>query len=71
MSPPEHFDNEKFVLSQNEKLAVGHGGIVPGKFDDANDEEFGGPEERQRLERKLLWKLDLRMSIVRHFNNLK
>ena len=26
--------------------------------------EFGGTEERQRLERKLLWKLDCRMSIL-------
>jgi hypothetical protein len=28
------------------------------------DAEFGGPEERQRLERKLLWKVDVRMSIL-------
>lgn len=27
-------------------------------------EEFGGYEERQRLERKLLWKIDCRMSIL-------
>ncbi|KAG8797956.1 hypothetical protein FRC17_007599, partial [Serendipita sp. 399] len=28
------------------------------------DLEFGGAEARARLERKLLWKLDLRMSIL-------
>ncbi|KAG6814214.1 hypothetical protein H0H92_000891 [Tricholoma furcatifolium] len=28
------------------------------------DAEFGGTEARQRLERKLLWKIDLRMSIM-------
>lgn len=28
------------------------------------DEEFGGTEERIRIERKLLWKLDCRMSIM-------
>jgi len=29
-----------------------------------SDAEFGGPEERKRLEKKFLWKLDLRMSIL-------
>ena len=28
------------------------------------DDEFGGREGRQRLERKLLWKLDCRMFIL-------
>ena len=28
------------------------------------DEEFGGSAERRRIERKLLWKLDCRMSIL-------
>ena len=28
------------------------------------DEEFGGTEERKRIERKLLWKLDCRMSVM-------
>ena len=28
------------------------------------DAEFGGKEERRRIERKLLWKLDCRMSIM-------
>ena len=31
---------------------------------DDPDAEFGGYEERKRLERRLLWKLDLRMSIL-------
>lgn len=30
----------------------------------AGDEEFGGTEERKKLEKKLLRKLDLRMSIL-------
>jgi hypothetical protein len=29
-----------------------------------DDAEFGGHEERVKLERKLLWKVDLRMSCV-------
>lgn len=29
-----------------------------------NDAEFGGTEARKNLERKLLWKLDLRMSVL-------
>ena len=29
-----------------------------------SDAEFGGTEARKKLERKLLWKLDLRMSIL-------
>lgn len=28
------------------------------------DAEFGGTEERKALEKKLLWKVDLRMSIL-------
>lgn len=28
------------------------------------DAEFGGPEERKKIEKKLLLKLDLRMSIL-------
>jgi hypothetical protein len=28
------------------------------------DAEFGGPEARKKLERRFLWKLDLRMSIM-------
>ena len=28
------------------------------------DTEFGGPEERKKLERKLVWKIDCRMSIL-------
>lgn len=33
-------------------------------IDDDPDAEFGGYEERKKLERKLLWKLDLRMFIL-------
>lgn len=33
-------------------------------FETDPDAEFGGREARRRLERKLLWKLDLRMSIL-------
>lgn len=29
-----------------------------------DDSDFGGPEERRKLERRLLWKLDSRMSIL-------
>lgn len=29
-----------------------------------DDAEFGGTEARKKLERKLLWKVDLRMSIL-------
>lgn len=28
------------------------------------DAEFGGPEARKKLERRLLWKIDMRMSIL-------
>ena len=31
---------------------------------DVMDSEFGGVEERKRLERKLLWKLDCRLLIL-------
>lgn len=31
---------------------------------DDTDDEFGGSEARKALERKLLWKIDLRMSIL-------
>ncbi len=42
-----------------EKVVVDNSDLIP-----ANDADFGGPEARQRLERKLLWKLDARMSIL-------
>lgn len=32
--------------------------------DDEDNSEFGGKQERQEIERKLLWKLDCRMSIM-------
>lgn len=34
------------------------------KVHEDGDAQFGGTEERKRLEKKLLWKLDLRMSIL-------
>jgi len=34
------------------------------KIEQAQDAEFGGPEARRKLERRLLLKLDLRMSIM-------
>ncbi|KAI0035900.1 sugar transporter [Vararia minispora EC-137] len=71
MSSNEHKDHEKgdlphelAVLSRNEKIAVGHGGIVSGTAEEGDDGEFGGPDGRKRLERRLLWKLDIRMSIL-------
>ena len=61
----EH-DPEKSSLTTEEKAAVGKGGIIAGQVDvHLVDEEFGGTEARRRLERRLLLKLDLRMSIVR------
>jgi hypothetical protein len=35
----------------------------PSEYGDSDD-EFGGTEARKVLERRLLWKLDLRMSIL-------
>ena len=32
--------------------------------DDVDDAEFGGPERRRERERKLVWKIDKRMSIL-------
>lgn len=39
-------------------------GIESPSVDDDPDAEFGGREARQRLERKLLRKVDLRMSVL-------
>lgn len=47
-------------LSSIEKIVVEP--LTPGDLDP--DAEFGGTEARRRLEKKLLWKLDLRMSIL-------
>ena len=38
-------------------------GVQPVTLEDP-DAEFGGPEARRRLERKLLRKIDLRMSVM-------
>lgn len=51
---PESSGLEKSSAPSSEKHLI----------DDDPDAEFGGHEERRRLERKLLWKLDLRMSIL-------
>lgn len=37
---------------------------IPVAIDEDPDAEFGGYESRRKLERKLLWKLDSRMSIL-------
>ena len=39
-------------------------GVVKHVPVEGQDAEFGGIEERRRIERKLLWKLDCRMFIV-------
>lgn len=39
-------------------------GDQPPELVSAGDEEFGGTEERKKLEKKLLRKLDARMSIL-------
>lgn len=43
------------------------GGLEGGEADpkpSVGDEEFGGTEARKQLEKNLLWKLDIRMSIL-------
>ncbi len=38
---------------------------APGdRYTAGDDSDFGGPDARKALERRLLWKLDLRMSIL-------
>ena len=49
----------KTSSSIHSKEVIEKGGVVTG-----TDDDFGGPDARQRLERKLLRKLDLRMSIL-------
>ncbi|KAI0347085.1 MFS general substrate transporter [Trametopsis cervina] len=53
---PPSTDSLKHIDSDNEKIEVD-------KLADP-DAEFGGAEARKKLERKLLWKIDLRMSIL-------
>ncbi|TRM65356.1 major facilitator superfamily domain-containing protein [Schizophyllum amplum] len=45
-----------------EEAAIAHGKEVQAVEDP--DAEFGGTDRRRKLERKLLWKIDLRMSIL-------
>ncbi|KAI0065885.1 sugar transporter [Artomyces pyxidatus] len=47
-----------------EKDAISRNYVSTLQVGDDADGEFGGAEARLRLERKLLWKLDLRMSIM-------
>ena len=56
-------NSTKSVHSKSEQLDLEQ--IRSGKEDRHDpDEEFGGSEARKKLERKLLRKLDLRMSIL-------
>jgi len=50
-------DLEKKKLPQDVSIADGDPDADP-------DAEFGGKENRKRLERQLIWKLDLRFSIL-------
>ncbi|KAG6861003.1 hypothetical protein C0995_005023 [Termitomyces sp. Mi166 len=55
--------------SKNDNLEKGiESSHSPIDIDDP-DAEFGGTEERQKMERKLLWKVDIRMSIMIDRNN--
>jgi hypothetical protein len=57
-------DDGKSQMMQGDTEKVENVDVVDMKdFQDA-DAEFGGTEERKKLERKLLWKIDLRMSIL-------
>ncbi|KAG5343087.1 hypothetical protein C0989_000077 [Termitomyces sp. Mn162] len=51
------------VHSENDNLEKGRDDV------DDSDAEFGGTEPRQKLERRLLWKVDARMSIMIDRNN--
>lgn len=56
---PSSIDSEKAVSSDVEKADY-----VANQAEVDPDAEFGGTEARKRLERRLLWKIDLRMSIL-------
>ncbi|KAI0318323.1 sugar transporter [Amylostereum chailletii] len=64
--PPETFasgDDEKDYVTVD--VGTGISSTQDEKESVTEDDlEFGGPEERKRLERKLLWKVDARMSIL-------
>lgn len=55
MSRPRSIDEKDF---KEETLVQDAGRIVD------PDAEFGGREERLRIERNLLWKVDIRMSML-------
>ncbi|TFY83064.1 hypothetical protein EWM64_g950 [Hericium alpestre] len=63
MSATKFYDAEKRPdLGIEKQASLDHPESTrPGADSDA---EFGGPDARRRLERKLLWKLDARMSIL-------
>lgn len=56
---PSSIDSEKAVSSDVEKADY-----VVNQADVDPDAEFGGTEARKRIERRLLWKIDLRMCIL-------
>ena len=58
---PSSIDSEEVAQTDVEKVDY-----IPGESEAQvdKDAEFGGTEARKRLERKLLWKIDLRMSIL-------
>ena len=58
MSAP--YDTKSAAALEEERLPE----TQPEAGIDDGDAEFGGPEERKRLEKKLLRKLDARMSIL-------
>lgn len=62
-------DNSQELRYDLDSAAEKEGSIVGLDSPDTNvkpdqDLEFGGYEERRKLEKKLLWKLDCRMSIL-------
>lgn len=66
-----HFDNPwlyGITHNENTDAVVGNARIIQARNNAPDvrdyDTEFGGPEERNRLEQKLLRKIDARMSIL-------
>lgn len=62
MSPQDQHITSEQDVDIEEKLSSSPS--VKQMIVDDPDAEFGGYEERRKLEKKLLWKLDLRMSIL-------
>lgn len=63
MAESKHSSDDKGSIEGEFSPVIAAGKVVS---DEARlgDEEYGGTEERRRLERKLLWKLDCRMSVM-------